>query len=89
MDKEDSCGAGRLFARGVLTPGSSVGYHAHEGDYEIYYILSGKGLGNDNGEECTLEAGDSFLTKNGSSHSLENIGDVDLEYIAIILFDKQ
>ena len=89
LDKEDATGAGRLFAKSILSPGSSIGYHTHKGDFEVYYILSGKALVNDNGEEHVLEPGDSILTKNGLSHSIENIGDVDLEYIALIIFDKE
>lgn len=89
LDKEDSANSGRLFSKSVLTPGSSIGKHTHKGDFESYYILSGKALVNDNGEEYTLEAGDSILTKNGESHSIENIGDKDLEYIALIIFDKE
>lgn len=89
LNKEDSFGTGRLFVKGMLTPGSSIGYHTHKGDFENYYILSGKALVNHNGEEFILEPGDSALCKNGESHSLENIGDTNLEYIAIILFVKE
>lgn len=89
LDKEDSTGAGRLFVKSILTPGSSIGYHTHKGDFENYYILKGKAKVSDNGEEYILEEGDSILTKNGSSHSIENIGETDLEYIALILFDKE
>ena len=88
LNKEDAAGAGRQFAKSVLAPGSSIGYHPHKGELEVYYILSGKALVSDNGEEHVLDAGDSILTKNGSSHSIENVGDVDLEYISLILFDK-
>lgn len=89
LDKEDSCGTGRLFVKTILTPGSSIGNHTHKGDFENYYILTGKALVNDNGEEHILEPGDSILCKNGDSHSIENVGDTDLEYIALILFDKE
>lgn len=88
LDKEDASGKGRLFVKSVLTPGSSIGNHTHSGDFETYYILSGKALvTKDDGSEEVLEAGDVMYTKNGKSHSIENCGDVDLEYIAIILFD--
>lgn len=89
LDKENSAGTGRLFVKSILTPGSSIGYHTHTGDCETYYILTGKALVNDNGEEFVLEAGDSIHTPNGSGHSIENIGETDLEYIALILFDKE
>ena len=89
MDKEDSAGSGRLFVKSILSPGSSIGNHTHNGDFEVYYIITGKALVTDNGKEHTLEAGDSILTKNGWSHSIENIGEEDLEYIALIIFDKE
>jgi mannose-6-phosphate isomerase-like protein (cupin superfamily) len=88
LEKEDAYGKGRQFALSTLKPGSSIGYHTHKGDGETYFILKGKALVNDNGQESTLEPGDVIVTKNGFSHSIENIGDVDLEYIAIILFDN-
>jgi|LSQX01.3.fsa_nt_gb mannose-6-phosphate isomerase-like protein (cupin superfamily) len=87
LNNEDACGKGRLFVKSTLSPGSSIGYHTHKGDFENYYILSGKALVSDNGTEYILEPGDSFLCRNGDSHSIENIGNINLEYIALILFD--
>jgi len=89
LNNEDACGAGRLFVKSMLTPGSSIGCHTHKGDFENYYILSGKALVSDNGEEFVLEPGDSILCRNGQSHSIENVGDTNLEYIALIIFDKE
>ncbi|KAF0197224.1 MAG: mannose-6-phosphate isomerase [Bacillota bacterium] len=89
LDKQNSAGTGRLFVKSTLSPGSSIGYHTHKGDLEVYYILSGKALVSDNGKESILEAGDSIYTPNGSSHSIENVGEVDLEYVALILFDRE
>lgn len=88
LDRENAVNSGRLFVKSVLKPGSSIGYHTHNGDFEVYYILKGKALVCENGEESILEEGDSMLTKNGSSHSIENIDETDLEYIALIMFDK-
>lgn len=41
----------RLFNIGLLRPGCAVGVHGHKGEMEIYYILEGHGLYNDNGRE--------------------------------------
>ncbi len=88
INQEDAAGKGRLFVKSMLTPGSSIGPHTHKGDFETYYILSGRALVTDNdGTQHILEAGDVMFTQNGESHSIENCGDVNLEYIAIILFD--
>jgi mannose-6-phosphate isomerase-like protein (cupin superfamily) len=89
MDQAMARGAGRLFAKCTLPPGASVGLHKHEGDSEIYYILEGKALVNDNGEEVLLGPGDCNFCPDGSSHAIENIGDSDISYIAVILFAKQ
>ena len=89
LEKENAADSGRLFSKSLLSPGSSIGAHTHQGDFEVYYILSGKALVTDNGKEHILEAGDAIHTPNGSSHSIENVGEKDLEYIALILFDQQ
>ena len=83
---DDFNGKGRLFGKSVMKKGDSIGYHMHEGDQEAYYILKGKALYNDNGEETILESGDLALCKDGEYHSIENIGDEDLEYIMLILY---
>lgn len=89
LDNEDAAGSGRLFVKSILEPGSSIGNHTHKGDFEIYYILKGKALVDDNGINAELNPGDSIHTKNGSFHSIENIGEENLEYIALILFDQE
>ena len=53
---------------------------------ESYYILKGKALYNDNGKEVELEAGDMGICKDGEGHSIESIGDENLEYVMLILY---
>jgi mannose-6-phosphate isomerase-like protein (cupin superfamily) len=77
-------GKNRLFARILLRPGSRVPYHQHDGDYEAYYILSGHGQVNDNGTITEIKSGDIIFTDNKESHSIENTGNTNLEYIALI-----
>jgi len=88
LKQEDATGAGRLFSRSVLAPGCSVGWHKHEGEGEVYFVLSGTAKVSDNGEEMLLHPGDALWTKSGESHFIENVGERDLEYIALILYDK-
>lgn len=76
---------GRLFGISIIPVGGSIGYHQHVDDFEIYYILKGRAMVNDNGEEAVLEAGDMMYCKNGDYHSIENIGQDDLQYVALIL----
>ena len=42
------------YARVILKPGCSLGYHKHEGTSETLYILSGTAEYNDNGTEMEL-----------------------------------
>jgi|SRR5680860_687922 len=86
LGKNEFNGKGRLFAKNVLIPGSSIGLHEHVGDFETYVILSGEGLLNDNGEQKTIKPGDVIITKNGEKHAIENTGTINLEFIALILF---
>ena len=88
LEKEQMHGKGRLFALTVLKPGASIGYHKHEGDFEAYYFIKGEGLFNDNNREnLVVRKGDLALIAVGESHSIENTGTEDLEFIALILFD--
>lgn len=90
MDQKLANGMGRLFVKGTLSPGASVGLHKHDGDCELYYILEGEALVTDNGSEVVLGPGDVHFCPDGSSHALANSSpDNNLSYIAIILFTKQ
>lgn len=82
---EDIGNKGRFWAYCRLPQGCSLGYHKHEGEFETYYFLKGTGKASDNGEETTVYPGDVLICKDGCSHSLENIGTEDLEYLAVIL----
>jgi mannose-6-phosphate isomerase-like protein (cupin superfamily) len=89
LDEQSSNGAGRLFCKIVLPPGSSVGVHTHTGDHESYFILSGKALVNDNGIRVELGPGDMNHCLDGQEHGIENIGNEDLVYVANILYTEQ
>ncbi|MCX7779441.1 MAG: cupin domain-containing protein [Negativicutes bacterium] len=86
LEMDQFHGKGRLFARNVLEPGSSLGWHEHKGDVEAYYIIAGEGTVNDNGTLVQVKAGDVIYTNNGESHSIENTGTETLEFIALILY---
>lgn len=89
LEEHESNGVGRLFSVSIIPVGCSIGYHKHEGDNEIYYFLKGKAKVNDNGKEDILGPGDCMVCFDGNSHGIENIGDEDLEFIAIILYTEQ
>ena len=87
LEKDELSGKGRLCTREIIPPGNSVGYHKHEGDFELYYVLEGEGLVNDNGFETTIRKGDMVRTGHGESHAIKNVGDRDLDLITLILFE--
>ncbi|MBR1781299.1 MAG: cupin domain-containing protein [Oscillospiraceae bacterium] len=78
---------GRLFARGTLAPGCTVGYHVHVKDMEICHFLSVSGQVRDqDGVVTTVGAGDTNIVEVGQGHEIVNTGDTDLVYIALILY---
>ncbi|MBH1834821.1 GDSL-type esterase/lipase family protein [Stenotrophomonas maltophilia] len=61
----------------VLHKGAGIGLHPQHKD-EIYYIVSGKGSYVLDGTQYDVSAGDALLTRKGSSHALQQVGDEDL-----------
>ena len=74
----------RMFAKITLDPGCSIGKHDHQGEEEIFYILSGEALAYDNGETVILKPGDSIICRSGEEHAMSCYGDVPVEYLAVI-----
>ena len=72
VSKEELLGHGRLYAKVVLPPGASVGWHQHVHDTEPYYILKG---------EADFIDNDKSVTKVGPG---ENNSDSDVEFMALI-----
>lgn len=77
---------GRCFAHTTVAPGSGIGYHVHNGDTEIYYVVSGSAEYNDNGTITTISAGDVTFTPSGTGHGINNKGSEPLEIIALIIY---
>ena len=77
---------GRVFAHTTVAPHSGIGYHVHNGDTEIYYVLSGSARYNDNGVWTTIEKGDVTFTPSGTGHGIENDSDEPVDIIALIIY---
>jgi quercetin dioxygenase-like cupin family protein len=77
---------GRLFANITLKPGCSIGYHVHEADSELFYLMKGEVLYNDNGVECTLTAGDVMICPVGTGHAIANNSQEVAEICAVIVY---
>ena len=75
----------KTFAKATLAPGSEVGYHIHRNDSEAYYILSGVGEYTEDGKTYRVGAGDVTYTPMGGGHGIKNVGQGNLEFIALIL----
>jgi mannose-6-phosphate isomerase-like protein (cupin superfamily) len=73
------------FAMMDLEPDSSVGYHKHEDDMEVYLVLDGIADVIDDGEIEQLRPGDMLITPRGSSHSIINNTKNHLTFMALIL----
>ncbi len=85
-NQDQLCQKGRLFARITLEPGSSIGYHTHEGDCEIFNILSGSAEYSDNGTLTQVHAGDVLICPKGEGHSIKNNSDCNVELTALIIY---
>lgn len=75
----------RVCATLILEPGCSIGTHQHNGEDEVYYVISGTGKLFDGQTETIVTAGDAVLTGNGESHSIENIGNDPLKIFAVVI----
>ncbi len=84
---EELNGKGRLFARITLEPGCGIGYHVHEKDAELFYVMKGTAEYSDNGEIRTVNAGDVTICPVGQGHAITNRSATEtVELAALILY---
>ncbi len=67
----------------VLPPGTSIGYHQHNGIEEVYYLMSGSGRMTVNDVTTDVKAGDAIPCTLHDSHGLYNNSDKDVEILVI------
>lgn len=77
---------GRLFGTIRLAPGCGIGYHVHEKDSELFYILKGTAVYTDGDEEKTVAAGDVTITPAGTGHAIRNESGEDVLLVALIVY---
>ena len=77
---------GRLFAKLTLKSGCSIGYHVHEKDAELFYMMKGTAEYNDNGEIRTVHAGDVMICPTGTGHGIANRSEETVEVSAVIVY---
>ncbi|MGH8099483.1 GDSL-type esterase/lipase family protein [Stenotrophomonas indicatrix] len=73
----DAQGLPFVLRKRVLHKGAGIGLHPQHKD-EIYYIVSGQGSYVLDGKQHDVRAGHALLTRKGSSHALQQVGDEDL-----------
>ncbi len=77
-----------MFASVRIPVGASLGVHRHVGNNETYHLLKGVATYTDNDKTYTVKAGDTTYCADGDTHGIENIGDEDLIFIALIISTK-
>ena len=87
LGEKELNGKCRLYAKITLEPNCSIGYHVHENESETYFIIAGEGVYNDNGTTKPVKVGDCTYTGNGFGHGIENTGNTDLVFMALIILD--
>ncbi len=69
--------------QGLLKPGCSIGYHKHEGNSEIIFLVKGTGKLIQDGVESEVKAGQCLYCPEGHEHSLISV-DEDLMFYSVI-----
>lgn len=83
---EELLNKGRLFSVITLEPGCGIGYHVHEKESELFYIVKGSSTYNDGGEEIQVNPGDVTIVEPGKGHGISNRTDETCELVAVILY---
>ena len=73
----DAQGLPFVLRKRVLHKGAGIGLHPQHKD-EIYYIVSGRGSYVLDGKQHDVQAGHALLTRTGSTHALQQVGEEDL-----------
>ncbi|MCI2048723.1 MAG: cupin domain-containing protein [Lachnospiraceae bacterium] len=78
----------RLMCEVIIEPGQECRTHVHEGDTEIYYMLSGRAEYTGAEGTNTLKPGDVTVCYDGESHAIRCVGDETLRFLAFIPYTK-
>ncbi len=75
----------RLCARLIIPPGAGIGPHCHEREDELFVVVSGEGVVEEDGRAVRVAAGDAVLTGRGGTHAVRNESNAPLEMLAVIM----
>ena len=84
LEGEELKDQAKVFSKITVPVGASIGMHEHREDFEVYYILSGKGEVLDGEEIVEVGQGDVIYTID-AKHYIENIGDEELVFLAVVI----
>ncbi len=87
VDGENLPATSRLFSLVTLEKGCGIGAHPHNGETEVFYVLEGEGVIDDNGEKKPFQKGDCNICGGGATHAVFNEKDEPLRMIAVIIKD--
>ena len=87
--KEDFASKVDFIDRVVVPPGSTIGFHRHGDNEEMYIVLEGNGLMKVEDDDVRVKKGDMILNPRGGSHGLVNdsSGNIDILVIQIGISD--
>jgi mannose-6-phosphate isomerase-like protein (cupin superfamily) len=74
-----------FFDRVVMPPKTSMGYHKHGNDEELYIILEGQGTMTIEEKETVVKKGDMIKNPPFGSHGLVNDSDTELDLLILQL----
>ena len=84
FDKDDFATSLQFIHFTVLPPTTSIGFHTHGNDEEIYIVMEGSGTMETDGKKTYVSAGDMILNKPYGSHALYNTSES--EELKILVF---
>ena len=68
----------------VLKPGASIGYHTHEDNCEVIFMIKGSALINFDGNAERLQRGQAFYCPKGHSHDMVNDTLEEIMFFAVV-----
>ena len=66
--------------------GTAIGRHRHSRTEEIYFILTGRGLMDQDGERSEVGPGDLIMTRRDVTHAMDVLGDQAVELLVIEVY---
>jgi mannose-6-phosphate isomerase-like protein (cupin superfamily) len=69
-----------------IHPGETVPAHTHTDEDQIYYVATGSGFVELDGQRTDVRPGSSVLIPLGTEHLITNTGSIPLDYVFFVVF---